>query len=900
MSTVIDVSENDRYSDTARFKVMNVSASNVITDYGKVIKDIDGVVIRVGYRSYLASGILLTDSLLSTHYRNFKGKTKIGFYWNSEAITKQEAREEAEYIDQVLKENNVTTIDLPIYINGKYATSTKSGRADQLNSLDRTNIYEELGEALNKLGYQVGVFGVTNWLTYNLYLDVLRSNNFSIWISNVSETEKPLGIEYDAWNYTNTAIVDGYDGRATLSYFYKDLANWITKIDINTLNPILETDQYIWQEGGIYEPTVIFDDPNIVENTNYVLTYLDNKNVGTGRVIVTGIGFYYTGEKVLEFNIGSADINSFNVMIDYFDNNYTGNPIEPPVIITGLVEGKDYTISYENNINAGRAFVLVHGIGSFVGIKRVPFTIEPISLEDKEITIDPLYVIYTGEETSPTVTVENLKKDVDYTVTYSNNTKIGTAAVTVTGINNYYGTISGTYQIRNNELSGYKYSLSQDTAYYTGNEFKPTMNIEGLTQDIDYSVEYTDNINAGKGTVIATGMGDYEGTITASFTILPLDITSYNFKLATYSYIFNGYEITPEVLVDWLTKDKDYTVSYSNNIIVGKATITITGINNYINAKEITFSITARSIKTCQFRYGQLTTSGYYLKGLFRAYYPPYELKPEIDYTITRQDTIWNADDNCYDLTFYIRALGNFTGGEVTYSVKMVEEGEVVEEPDPEPRPDPPDDPEIPDYPDDGTYNFGDIDEGDETATKGYDFEDLDEGIDEESVANGDYDFNKLCIDSPSEFYEGDEIDLPESVGFYSSPFCKAQFVERSGLFYVYEPNIINNRIRLCSISDAVASPVRKTGWVNVEDIKMNGKLKVGDRVIVNGNIFKYTTGTGGYKICNDEEMYIVEMSDPAQYQYCYGLASAMNTRRLGWAENRILVRVSDDATEDE
>ena len=74
------------------WKVIDISTFNSVTNYTSAANDIDGVLIRCGYRGYGSSGSLAKDNKLETHYNGFNGKTKIGYYWFTNAISDAEAR----------------------------------------------------------------------------------------------------------------------------------------------------------------------------------------------------------------------------------------------------------------------------------------------------------------------------------------------------------------------------------------------------------------------------------------------------------------------------------------------------------------------------------------------------------------------------------------------------------------------------------------------------------------------------------------------------------------------------------------------------------------------------------------------------------------------------------------
>ncbi len=140
---------------------------------------------------------------------------------------------------------------------------------------------------------------------------------------------------------------------------------------------------------------------------------------------------------------------------------YTGEALTPSVTVKAKLNGTnvtlkedvDYTVTYKNNVKAGKATVTVKGKGSFKGTITKTFTITPVKI--LKVTLDKTSFAYTGSacEPVPTVTTKvngklvTLKKGTDYTVKYENNVEKGTATVTVTGKGNYTGTIIKNFTI---------------------------------------------------------------------------------------------------------------------------------------------------------------------------------------------------------------------------------------------------------------------------------------------------------------------------------------------------------------------------------------------------------------------------------------------------------------------
>ncbi len=143
-------------------------------------------------------------------------------------------------------------------------------------------------------------------------------------------------------------------------------------------------------------------------------------------------------------------------VIDAIPNQvYTSKEIEPDVNVKvsnkNLTENTDFAVKYSDNINVGTAKVLVSGKGIYKVLASVAnFTI--ITKNVEKIIVSPVVnQIYDGSELKPEITVTNgdkiLTEGVDYTVTYKNNTEAGTATAEITGIGNYSGKTTVSFEI---------------------------------------------------------------------------------------------------------------------------------------------------------------------------------------------------------------------------------------------------------------------------------------------------------------------------------------------------------------------------------------------------------------------------------------------------------------------
>ena len=326
--------------------------------------------------------------------------------------------------------------------------------------------------------------------------------------------------------------------------------------------------------------------------------------------------------------------NGFTITLNPTTFEYDGTEKRPEVTVkdgeTTLTKDTDYTVAYSNNINVGTGKVTVTGTGNYAGEKEATFTITAKSMTpDPEnpdapngftITLNPTTYVYDGTEKCPEVTVkhgETTLTEDDYSIAYKDNINVGTATVTVTGKNNYAGSKDAHFTITAQQLppevnpnpddpTGLHVTLDPDYSYqYDGSPKTPavTVTYEGktLNNPKDYTVEYTNNTNAGTATVTIIGKDNYGGTITQTFVITPKPLSELEEPTLTGGpYEYDGKEKKPQVTIKdgnkTLEEGKDYTVIYKNNVEAGTAIVAIAGTGNYTGSVNKTFTITAKTL----------------------------------------------------------------------------------------------------------------------------------------------------------------------------------------------------------------------------------------------------------------------------------------------------------------
>ena len=211
---------NSRYN--SGYDIINgidVSRYNGSINWGQV-KDsgIDYVMIRVGFRGYGSSGSLNEDSMFR---QNIEGALnvglKVGVYFFSQAITRTEAREEANYVLDRISGYNIS---LPVVIDYEYASGNIGRLYDANLSRDyATQICKAFCSTVEAAGYTGMVYANKSMLENNLYADEI-SSEYKIWLANYT-TQTSYAGDYYAWQYSSTGQVSGISGNVDCNFFYE-------------------------------------------------------------------------------------------------------------------------------------------------------------------------------------------------------------------------------------------------------------------------------------------------------------------------------------------------------------------------------------------------------------------------------------------------------------------------------------------------------------------------------------------------------------------------------------------------------------------------------------------------------------------------------------------------------
>ena len=286
-------------------------------------------------------------------------------------------------------------------------------------------------------------------------------------------------------------------------------------------------------DGKAHTPEPVVSDgvKRLVKGTDYSVTYSKNTNAGTASVTITGKG-NYTGTSTKTFTIRPLTLRSGsgNGAVRAGSVVYTGRVQNPEISIVlgngsvSLQKGTDYEIAGNTSVNTGFGTLSVSGKGNYTGTVSATYTISAFPMEGlgEKMVLEQEELAYTGQEIRPGVQIRDskgnvLKENSDYTLTYKDAVRVGTAKVQAVFKGNYSGSLTKSFYIKPASVKDVE--LSEDEFVYNGKEHRPVP--ERYQEGTDYSVTYRDNTEAGTGLAIFSFCGNYTGTVTKEFVIGP-------------------------------------------------------------------------------------------------------------------------------------------------------------------------------------------------------------------------------------------------------------------------------------------------------------------------------------------------------------------------------------------
>lgn len=195
---------------------VEISKYQGYVDFNEVKRDgVDFVMIRLGQRGYSTGQIVLDDYFTDNMKRATDAGLAVGVTFGSQAVTIEEAEEEAEFVLQYLEGQ---TIRYPVVFEMEHI-SNDSARIDMLTKEDKTRITKAFLSKIEAAGY-IGVISADKeWMFEDI--NYAAVSNYGVWLNQAKDLPD-YPYDFQMWNYTNIGNVEGINGSISLSISFVD------------------------------------------------------------------------------------------------------------------------------------------------------------------------------------------------------------------------------------------------------------------------------------------------------------------------------------------------------------------------------------------------------------------------------------------------------------------------------------------------------------------------------------------------------------------------------------------------------------------------------------------------------------------------------------------------------
>jgi GH25 family lysozyme M1 (1,4-beta-N-acetylmuramidase) len=198
---------------------VDISANSGDVDFSKLKSaGVDFVMIKIGARGYSSGNIVMDENYEDNLAAAKKAGLDIGVYFCSQAVSKSEAKEEA---DVVLDAIERYTIKYPVAYVMENVTDDMA-RIEMIDTSERTQMAKSFMDRVENSGYTPILYGDLEWLMTNV--DMSKLTDYDVWYAQ--ESSKPdYPYEFTMWQYSSNATIKGIDSKATMILSFKDYAN---------------------------------------------------------------------------------------------------------------------------------------------------------------------------------------------------------------------------------------------------------------------------------------------------------------------------------------------------------------------------------------------------------------------------------------------------------------------------------------------------------------------------------------------------------------------------------------------------------------------------------------------------------------------------------------------------
>lgn len=220
-----------------KWDVIDLSYHNEILSWDDIAESVDGVILRIGYRALGGSRAIGSDVQFVNFYNEAMTRgLHVGCYFFSNALTVEEAEDEADFVLEKLRANGCK-LDLPVYYD------METDAQVELSQSSCTRIARAFCDKLTANGYYTGIYCNKYFARDELYADQL--SDFTFWIAQYASYCDYYG-PYGIWQYSEKGSVSGIKGNVDLDFCYYDFPSYIKANGYNGYKsaPIVITPTY--------------------------------------------------------------------------------------------------------------------------------------------------------------------------------------------------------------------------------------------------------------------------------------------------------------------------------------------------------------------------------------------------------------------------------------------------------------------------------------------------------------------------------------------------------------------------------------------------------------------------------------------------------------------------------
>lgn len=216
--------------------IIDVSEFNGLIDWSKISGNVDGAILRAGYRGYGQTGTMMRDKQID---RNLAECRKRGIPWGvyflTQATTQTEAQAEADFVQGII---GGETAPLGVWLDSEFGDAQfAGGRADRLRKDQRTMMAVYFLRRLQEYGQKTGLYCAADWYHSMISGEAIRGDGHLVWLASVENVRPEL--PWDGWQYTWKGKIDGIHGDVDISHF-------VERIGGNTVGKHFEDTKDHW------------------------------------------------------------------------------------------------------------------------------------------------------------------------------------------------------------------------------------------------------------------------------------------------------------------------------------------------------------------------------------------------------------------------------------------------------------------------------------------------------------------------------------------------------------------------------------------------------------------------------------------------------------------------------